>query len=76
MFHQLEFEKTWNLLKAKGLFSNFQSYAEYKAAQKSNGIVNLKDQPKVGMMNPVAAAAKKFDEEYGDGGIDVSKIPF
>ena len=75
-------EQTWLSLKAKGLYQNFKTYADYQEAQKKKGIVDLK--PKVGMMNPVNPALaqikadeKSFNDKFGiDQEIDVSKIPF
>lgn len=77
--HDLQFEQTWNLLKAKGLYPQFKTYQEYKESQKAKGIVDLN--PKVGMMNPAAAQikadARAFDETYGMGNeIDPKSIPF
>lgn len=79
-------ETLWLSLKSRGLYKNFATYADYQAAQKKKGIVNLKDTPKVGMMNPVnpaaaqlKAEAKAFDEKYGIDefkDIDPALIPF
>jgi hypothetical protein len=62
--HDTKFEQTWNLLKAKGLFPQFNTYQEYKADQKAHGIINLKEQKKVGMMNPELVKIKVAEQEF------------
>lgn len=74
-------ETLWNSLKVKGLYKNFANYAEYQKAQRAKGIVSLKENPKVGMMNPqltqLKADARAPDEAHGlNEEIDVSQIPF
>jgi hypothetical protein len=68
--------QTLKYLREKAQSHNDPDYEAKRIAMFNRMKANLfrgfvKEEP-----DPVMAGAKKFDEEYGDGGIDVSKIPF